>query len=340
MEPTPTVAIADLARARLARELRSLPPWGSPALLARLLAPPMDTRDGAIAGGMNTATPGGATEDATPATGIYAPQASSSVSLGALVHVIRRAQRVGATRLAADLFVALLERIEGISEQWARRAVASARVDRALAAAVREDLRQELTLRLWECVGRGDSESWELFFQRALAFEQRHVAQLFLTRHGYWRDPRSQAPSRGVSVLLSRLTGTLTSASAPGQATDLSTLVRAAAGARAAGGASAEIADDHDPFTVADLADLRLLVERLPDRERQAVMLRFWHGASEVEIGAALGGVTTRTVRNVLSSAYVRLRGDYQPDHPNRPDQPTMGVAGHRGQRQLVEDVQ
>ena len=55
-------------------------------------------------------------------------------------------------------------------------------------------------------------------------------------------------------------------------------------------------------------------MERLPDRERQAVVLRFWYDASETEIAEALGGVTTRTVRNILTRAYARLRGGYQPD--------------------------
>jgi len=301
--PSPApIAIVDLARARLARELRSLPPWGSPALRARLLAPPTPRE-----------RPGAAqADDGSPSE---APEQPSSVSSGALVHAIRRAQRLGATQLTADLFVALLERIEGVSRQWARRAVASARVDAADASAVREDLRQELTLRLWEHIGRGDGEAWELFFQRALAFEQRHVATLFLTRQGYQHNPRSQTPARGASILLSRLTSVGAGETAPTR-TPASSL-RAAIGLHNNGSSldPAEIADAHDDFTAADLADLRWLVARLPNRERFAVTLRFWYGASEAEISAALGGVSTRTVRNVLARAYARLRGEYQPDH-------------------------
>jgi len=301
--PATPIAAIELARARLARELRSLPPWGSAALLKRLLAPPTPTPQKAL---------GARSGDVADGPAAAPPQ---SVSTGALVHCIRRAQRVSAIDLAADLFVALLGRIEGMSRQWARRAVASAPVDLADASAVREDLRQELTLRLWERIGRGDGEAWELFFQRALIFEQRHVAKTFMARHGYWRDPLSQAPSRGVAILLSRLTGTLTGDAPEGQAGDLPSLV--GFGRRDDDGTTAlvEIADGRDAFTAADLADLRRLVARLPDRERQAILLRFWYGATEAEISEALGGVTTRTVRNTLTRAYAQLRGAYQPDH-------------------------
>ena len=64
-------------------------------------------------------------------------------------------------------------------------------------------------------------------------------------------------------------------------------------------------------MTRAELADLRTLVERLPERERVAVVLRFWAGAGEDTIAQALGGVTARTVRNTLKRAYARLRAWY-----------------------------
>ncbi len=289
------IATIDVARARLARELRGLPPWGSAPLLRQLLAPP---------------TPISAPPSATPP--------APSVSSGALVHYVRLSRRLGATHAAADLFVALLTRSEGPNRRWAARTVASAPIEAADAPTIREDLRQELTLRLWERIGREDGEAWELFFQRALTFEQRHVASAFMTRNGYWRDPHSQTPTRGLTILLSRLT----SAPADGRssttaATDLPTLVASVTRGADASPEPPDILDPHDLFTAANLADLRRLVMGLPDRERVAVTLRFWYGASEAEIAAALAGVTTRTVRTILHSAYARLRHGYQPDAVN-----------------------
>jgi DNA-directed RNA polymerase specialized sigma24 family protein len=64
-------------------------------------------------------------------------------------------------------------------------------------------------------------------------------------------------------------------------------------------------------FSGADLSDLRMLVEQLPARLRLAIVLRYWQDATEVEISRALGGVTTRTVRNYLRQGYTLLRGWY-----------------------------
>jgi DNA-directed RNA polymerase specialized sigma24 family protein len=64
-------------------------------------------------------------------------------------------------------------------------------------------------------------------------------------------------------------------------------------------------------FAAADLTDLRDLVTRLPREQQIAVVLRHWQQASEVEIAAALG-VTTRTVRNYLRRAHMRLRAWYE----------------------------
>ena len=68
--------------------------------------------------------------------------------------------------------------------------------------------------------------------------------------------------------------------------------------------------DPRDPFTTADLADLRGYVEQLPPRERAAVVMRYWQRAREHEIAAALG-VTSRTVRNLLRKAHTRLYALY-----------------------------
>ena len=68
--------------------------------------------------------------------------------------------------------------------------------------------------------------------------------------------------------------------------------------------------EPRDPFTAADLADLRGYVEQLPPRERAAVVMRYWQRAREHEIAAALG-VTPRTVRNLLRKAHARLYALY-----------------------------
>jgi RNA polymerase sigma factor (sigma-70 family) len=60
----------------------------------------------------------------------------------------------------------------------------------------------------------------------------------------------------------------------------------------------------------ADLADLAAAVDCLPERERIAVVLRFWQRAPEAEIALVLG-CTERTVRNLLRRAYARLRISY-----------------------------
>jgi DNA-directed RNA polymerase specialized sigma24 family protein len=67
------------------------------------------------------------------------------------------------------------------------------------------------------------------------------------------------------------------------------------------------------------------LVKRLPRHERVAVVMRFWLAASEREIAATLC-VTTRTVRNALSRASVRLRAEYADEPPGAP----VGEGEHR----------
>ncbi|HLY31621.1 MAG TPA: sigma factor-like helix-turn-helix DNA-binding protein [Ktedonobacterales bacterium] len=258
-------ALIAQARARLTHELESLPPWGSPALNTRL----------------------------------HAATVEEGISHGALVHFIRQALRQGEEALAHDLFVALLRRLEGVNHRWTQRIVgtmapASPSTRGSARGAVRdahEELCQELALHLWEHIAREHHETheaWELFFQRALTFEQQHIGASFLRRAG--RGPVAR----------------LASPPAPGsgerafQHVPIQTLTTLG-----------DLIDQHDGFAAAELADLRDHVARLPDRERQATLLRFWCGASEGEIAFALGNVTTRTVRNLLTRAYVRLRNAY-----------------------------
>jgi len=163
---------------------------------------------------------------------------------------------------------------------------------------VREDLRQELTLRLWEQIVLRDGEGWELFFQRSLDYAQRHVADMLMRQRGYW--PGTAAGASGAGGERARLVPAF-----------LASLDRTPDEDVPAAAADA-IADGVDQFSAADLADLRALVARLPAHERLAVVLRYWDGASEAEIAQALGGVTTRTVRNYLRRACERLRGWYE----------------------------
>lgn len=258
---TPAAELVRLARARLGAELEQLAPWDTPLLWARLRA--------------------------------RIPQ--QAVSLGALVHCIRLAARTGDQRAVRELFVRLLERTEALNARWARRTVArTAGLFGAAGEQVREDLRQELTLRLWEQIVVRDGEGWELFSQRSLDYAQRHVADALMRQRGYWpaREGVTGERARLVPAFLASLDHT----------PDEDTSDAEADPAR----------DSADPFTAADLADLRALVARLPAHERMAVVLRYWDAASEAEIARALGGVTTRTVRNYLRRACERLRGWYE----------------------------
>lgn len=242
-----------LARERLAAELVAVPPVGSPALRVRL-------RDA---------------------------QGSAAIASGALVALLRAAVRAHDASLVDELFLLLLRRLEGPNMRWAVCVVAQTPAARPVRQSVREDLKQELTLHLWQRLAREGDPAWELYFGRALAFAQRRVARSYMQRNGYW--PSSARPEALPALLLSRL-------------------------ARYAGDDDAPtnelIAAPDDPLSVADLADLRALVLRLPYRERSAVVLRFWLGAREHEIARALG-VTTRTVRNALRRAYTHLRAEY-----------------------------
>ncbi len=248
-----------LARERLEGELASLPPWGSPLLWARLRA-----------------------------------QGTQVVSLGALAHFLRIAIRHGDASRPRDLFTLLLLRIEAGNRQWADGVVRRTPALRGTEAeGVRDDLMQELAMRLWKEVAQGTNEGWEIFFSRALAYAQRHTAASYMEQHGYWVRVGVLRPNRVLPRLLTRLR-TESDDSDDGGTPD--------------GGI--QLADSVDYFSAAEMADLRTQVLALPERERLAVVLRYWGQAREDEIAATLG-VTTRSVRNYLRSAYQRLRMAY-----------------------------
>jgi RNA polymerase sigma factor (sigma-70 family) len=221
------------------------------------------------------------------------------ISAGALVALLRRAVIAHDVPLTEELFVSLLERSEASNRRWAARVVAhtpSLRATPQLRASVREDLKQELALYLWQRLARERDVAWELYFARALAFAQRRIARAYMEPNGYWpASGASQHPERLPALLLSRLadSGVDDATAQEGRLTR-----------------PGHAPDDEELLTPADLADLRGLVGRLPERERLAVVMRFWLGARAHEVASALG-VTTRTVRNLLARAYARLRRDY-----------------------------
>lgn len=258
--PAPETLVA-LARARLARELRALP---SPAARGEAF--------------------------------VRLAQEDGALSFGALVHLIREAARAGRRDETQALFVTLLRRIEGLNRNWIARTLAPLRAQARERDEHVAELAQEVTLALWRLVGLGADEKWELFFQRALAYTQAHVAQAYLQRQGIRSDPRATQPTRGTALSLSLPPATEQDGAGPD--------------ALPAPSIEMHDASADEAFLQAELADLRDLVTLLPERERLAVTLRFWERASEAEIAAALG-LTTRAVRNILGRAYRRLRTWY-----------------------------
>ncbi len=226
---------------------------------------------------------------------VRARDAARGVSLGALAHCARRAAGADDVAAARELFTLLIERTERRNLRWAQRTVARTPTLRGdTGAAARDDLMQELALYLWERL-RQDGERWDLFFSRALEFAQRHVATSYMERRGLWSRAGVRRPGR----VMAHLVASLSTDAPPGAPSEAMERL------------DEPVADGADPLAAADLADLRLLVLELPWPERLAVVLSFWQGASEDDIARALGGVTTRTVRNHLRRAYERLRAAY-----------------------------
>ncbi len=279
-QPVSPGELIRVARARLTSELQSLPAWDSPQLWAR----------------------------------VYSSVPQQSVSFGAIVHLIRVAARRNEGRAARELFVLLLERTEGLNRRWAEQTVRGISSLRgATGLAVREDLRQELTLRLWEAVALAGAESWELFFQRALAYAQRHTATTYMEQRGYWRrrpTNRRAVQSRATPTAPASTASAVSVAVIADDDTPYERYERRhdvdSSVPEVSMLSASHLATVASEFAAADLTDLRDLVVRLPREQQIAVVLRHWQQASEVEIAAALG-VTTRTVRNYLRRAHKRI---------------------------------
>jgi hypothetical protein len=164
--PLPNPSAADVeaqARARLAREVAGLPEWASPAFWARVRG-----------------------------------QQEPGLSLGVLAHLIAEAQRHGEPESARELFTRLLILIEQANQRWFAAMIArTPGLYGAAAYAVREDLCQELALRLWQRLAFEPTESWQLYFQLALDYERRHVAVAYMERNGLWVRAAVRASGHG-----------------------------------------------------------------------------------------------------------------------------------------------
>ncbi len=78
--------------------------------------------------------------------------------------------------------------------------------------------------------------------------------------------------------------------------------------------------DDHSRRS--DLRDaLSRALERLPKRQRMAVMMRYYEDMSETEIAEALG-VSVGTVKSTVSRAVAKLRDDSELEQDVLPDLP------------------
>lgn len=249
-----------LARARRAFELGRLPGWGATL---------------------------------TPVAWQRLREREGGVSSGTLVALLRHAMRQRQIVVTRDVFVLLLERTEAANAFWARRA--AQRMTAATPEMMRmmqEDLHQELVLHLWEELALRQSEGWELFFRRSIAFARAHVAMRYRERHGYRHGQR-------LTLFFADLAVSASHASYAEHDEDATATADAL-----------PLVESRDPFTASDLADLRGYVEHLPPRERAAVVMRYWQQARESEIADALG-VTSRTVRNLLQRAHARLYALY-----------------------------
>jgi RNA polymerase sigma factor (sigma-70 family) len=216
------------------------------------------------------------------------------VSSGTLVAILRDAVRQRQMAVTKDVFVLLLERTEAANAFWARQTVRRiadiAGIATDTAQMIQEDLRQDLTLYLWEEMALRENEGWELFFRRAIAFARAKVATRYLDRHGY-------RPGQRLLLFFSDIAASATRTEYTEHDEDVAL-------------DATSLVEPRDPFDAADLADLRGYVEQLPPHERAAVVMRYWQRAREHEIADALG-VTARTVRNLLQRANAQLYALY-----------------------------
>lgn len=243
-----------------------------------------------------------ALDPATLRTRLLQIEPQPSASRGALVHYIRLAVDDRREQDAHTLFLTLQRRIEGLTRQWERRTVLSSGVtlDPEAWRDCAKELTQELALLLWDKIACGDEEAWELFFKRSLGFAQGHIAEDWMRRV----RPKVNGAPVAPPLLLSRLVD------------DPEDDVRFT---------PVSLPPAPDSISLAEFTDLRQCIDRLPERQRAAVILKMWYQASELEIAAALGGVTTRAVRYTLERAYDRLRACYGADPPDGGEEPAHG---------------
>jgi hypothetical protein len=131
------------------------------------------------------------------------------LSPGSRVALLRQAVRRGDEAATRDLFVGLLTRIEAACARWARRVTRSTSlVGHAQRVELAEDLRQELTLHLWDQLALRQAEAWETGFWTALDYASRHVATAYMRRQGLWQRADAAEPQRGPALLLSHFSAT------------------------------------------------------------------------------------------------------------------------------------
>jgi RNA polymerase sigma factor (sigma-70 family) len=203
------------------------------------------------------------------------------------VRHIRTALDHGGRSTAEHHFARLLQDGEASTEWWVRRTVALTPAlhgaSPSVVVPICEDLRQELALYLWERIADPTRHemAWERTYGRALQYAQQHVASNYMAQAGYWvRNRTVKQPTRGTALRL------------------LDEYV--------------DLMEAPDVLSAAEVAgDVRAVVMRLPPKERAAVVLRYWRGMRERDIGRALG-CTDRTVRTLLQQARDRLGPWYQ----------------------------
>lgn len=201
------------------------------------------------------------------------------------VRQIRAALDIKDRAAAEDQFALLLQQSGPSTERWLRRVIVmTPTIRNASAYPVCQDLRQELALYLWTRLADPTRHemAWETMYWQALIYAQRHVATRYMREAGYWVDARAIAQGRQGVVSLS------------------------------IGNDRTEELEAPDMLAAAELTgDVQAVVMRLPPKERAALVLRFWRGMREQDIGRALG-CTDRTVRMLLQRAQGRMGAWYE----------------------------